>query len=87
MGPVNEDIPSTSIEFALEETSHVELWIENAYQTRVITLVDEKRDAGVHTVSFDMVDSKGNRLPDGLYTYHLVSDSFSTSNTVVLFRY
>ena len=67
IGPYDDTIASTSISFALPETSHVRLWIENAYQTRVITLVDEERTAGSHTVTFEMVDPKGNRLPGGLF--------------------
>lgn len=84
LGPENDVIPSTTISFAIGETSHVKLWIENSYQTRVITLVDEVRDAGTHTVSFDMIDSKDNRLPNGLYIYHLETDFFSTSRTMIL---
>lgn len=83
MGPDDDVISSTTIGFMLEETSHVELWIENAYQTRVITLVDEEREAGNYEVSFDMVDSNGNRLPNGLYTYHLETDSHSFSSTMI----
>jgi flagellar hook assembly protein FlgD len=84
VGTEKDTISSTTISFSLEESSHVKLWIENAYQTRVITIIDEERDAGLHSVSFKMVDSKGNSLPNGLYTYHLKSDSFSTSRTIIL---
>jgi len=84
VGPEDDVIPSTTINFSLEETSHVKLWIENAYQTRVITLVDEERDAGIHTISFDMIDSKDNRLPNGLYTYHLETEFYSQSRTMIL---
>lgn len=60
IGPYDDTIASTIVSFALPESSHVKLWIENAYQTRVITLVDEERAAGSHTVTFELVDPKGN---------------------------
>ena len=84
VGPENDVIPSTTISFALVETSHVKVWIENAYQTRIITLVDEERDAGNYSVSFEMIDSKGNRLPSGLYTFHLETEDLSQYRAVIL---
>lgn len=84
VGPENDVIPSTTISFEIVETSHVKLWIENSYQTRVITLVDEELDAGIYTFSINVIDSKGNRLPNGLYTYYLESNSYSTSRTMIL---
>jgi hypothetical protein len=84
VGPEDDVIPSTTISFSLVETSHVDLWIENAYQTKVLTLVDEEREAGNYEVSFDMIDSNGNRLPDGIYTYHLKVDDDSLSRILIL---
>ena len=83
-GPGNDTLPSYTISFVLDEPGHVKLWLENAYQTTVITLVDEEREAGAHQVSFEMIDSDGNILPAGLYTYFLKTDSFSVSRALIL---
>ncbi len=77
-------IPTTNISFSLPEPAHVNLWVENVYQTTVKTLVDEHRDAGNYTVTLEMADSNGNRLPDGLYTYHLTAGDQSISRTFIL---
>jgi len=84
LGNENDIIPFTTISFSLEESSHVKLWVENAYQTKIITLVDEELNSGQYNVPLEMVDSKGNRLPNGLYTYHLKSDYFSASRIFIL---
>lgn len=72
-----------AIRFALPDTSHVKLWIENAYQTRVRTLVDKVKQPGSYTVNFHMVDEKGNALSYGLYTYHISTDSLSVTRTFI----
>ena len=84
IGPEDDTIASTNINFSLPEASHVKLWIENAYQTRVATLVDEERAAGSHSVVFEMVDSKGKKLPGGLYTLRLKTASDTSSRTILI---
>ena len=84
IGPEDDTIASTNINFSLPEASHVKLWIENAYQTRVVTLVDEERAAGSHSVVFEMVDSKGKKLPGGLYTLRLKTASDTSSRTFLI---
>ncbi len=83
VGPEDDAIWYTKISFVIDEPSHVELWVENAYQTKVKSLVDEKREAGSYGIEFKMVDSDGNRLPDGIYTYHLITDYDSVARSFV----
>jgi PKD repeat protein len=58
--------PSTTIEYALPQPSHVELKVYDILGNEVLVLVNGKEPAGVHRVQFD---SKG--LPGGVYFYRL----------------
>jgi len=58
--------PSTIIEYALPQPSHVELKIYDVLGNEIQTLVNDKQTAGVHRVQFD---SQG--LPGGVYFYRL----------------
>jgi hypothetical protein len=55
-----------TLQYSVEKTSHVNLYIENAYGTKVKTLVDKQQDSGNYTVQFSLVG-----LPEGVYYYVL----------------
>ncbi|GEM_PF-1738727 len=80
-----DDSLSTTISYQLNEETHVKMWVQNAYKTTVATLVDEVQPPGVHTSTFVAVDSNGNNLPEGIYTYRLETDSLSESRVFHLF--
>jgi hypothetical protein len=58
--------PTTVIEFALPKEAHVTLEVYNVIGQKVMTLVDEVRPAGYHSVRFD-----GTSLSSGMYLYRL----------------
>jgi hypothetical protein len=60
--------PSTVIEFALPKDSHVTLEVYNIIGQKVMTLVDEVRQAGYHSVKMD-----GTNLASGMYLYRLTT--------------
>ena len=60
------DDPTTTINYAINESSHVKLTVENSYNTVVATLVDEDKQAGYYAVSFSM-----EGLTEGFYFYTL----------------
>ncbi len=61
-------IQTTNITFMLVEESHVSIWVENAYKTRVIDVRDEPMQAGQYSISVSFTDSDGVPLPAGIYT-------------------
>jgi flagellar hook assembly protein FlgD len=63
--------PSTTIEFSLPEVSDVKVVIYNMLGQEVITLVDEQRSAGYHSVIWNANDSNGMKLSSGIYFYEL----------------
>ncbi len=70
--PTNEDpLGTTQIAFTLKEDSYVKLWIENSYQTKIITLVNDSLQMGAHSAPWNGVDGEGKPVPFGLYSYHL----------------
>lgn len=63
--------PVTTIQYAVEEASYVELNLYDASGTFLRSLVAETREPGDHTVSWDGRDAHGKRLPSGAYFYEL----------------
>lgn len=79
LSPTGYNDTTMSIQFSIPESDHVNIWIENAYQTKVVTVLGEFKVAGSHTVQFELVDYNGNKLPKGLYTYRIKSGAYTAS--------
>jgi hypothetical protein len=73
--------PVTNIRFDLPEPSSVQLVVYNLLGQEVTTLVDEHRDAGSHTVSWD-----ASNQASGVYFYRLTASSFVDSKKMVLLK-
>ena len=69
------------INFAMPETAHVSIKVYNLLGQEVATVVNEVRDAGVHTVSFD-----ASELSAGVYLYVMQSGNFMTTNRMTLLK-
>lgn len=79
----DEDLPTTTISFALQEASHTTLWLENSYKTTVLTITDQLYEAGSHSITFEMADRNGNSFPKGIYSYHIKTNHFSQSRFLI----
>lgn len=73
--------PSTMISFSLPTTEHVTLKIYDALGREVATLLDERLNAGVHTVKFEPRESVS-----GLYFYKLITGKFSQTRKAILLK-
>lgn len=71
---------TTQIHYTLTKDTHVEIWLENSYETRVKTLLDKYAQAGSYNVTFKMVDKNGNKLSPGLYRYCINTDEQFSSH-------
>jgi len=71
--------PTTVMTYDLREGRHVSLKVYNTLGEEVATLVDDYRDAGQHSVSFD-----GRNLSSGVYVYKLVAGDFISIQKMVL---
>jgi hypothetical protein len=73
--------PITEIRYLVPSTSHIQLSIYNSIGQRVITVVDEIQNAGIHTIKFD-----GSNLSSGVYLYKLSSIENSIMKKMVLLK-
>jgi len=72
---------STIIEFQLLSKQHVNLCVYDILGREITTLLDETREAGTHTVSFD-----SGSLPSGIYFYKIQADNYSQIRRMLLIK-
>lgn len=73
--------PTTRITYELPRASEVQLTVYNIAGRKVATLVDGRRRAGTHAVTFD-----GQNLASGLYIYRLQTGNYSLSRKMLLVK-
>ena len=73
--------PSTTIKYELPNSSEVRLSLYDLLGREVSTLVNERRDAGVHEARFD-----GSGLSSGVYFYRIEAGSFVQTRKLILLR-
>ncbi|MDI6804921.1 MAG: T9SS type A sorting domain-containing protein [Bacteroidota bacterium] len=73
--------PSTTIWYELPRASFVTFKVYNVLGQEVATLVNERREAGKHTVEFN-----AGGLPSGVYFYRLQAGSFTQTKKLLLLR-
>jgi hypothetical protein len=73
--------PTTTINFALPKDVQVKLTVFDILGREVVTLVDEKMEAGLHNVSFDAA-----RYASGVYFYHLKAGDRVFSRKMMLLK-
>ncbi len=79
--------PETSIQYALKKNGHVTLTVFNVLGQKFATLVDQKQQAGQHSVHWDGRDQRGELAPSGVYFYKLALDGFqSQTRKMVLMK-
>ena len=61
--------PTTNLEFGISELGYVSLKVYDMMGREVVTLVNEKKNAGIHSVKFD-----GSQFSSGIYYYTLSLD-------------
>lgn len=81
--------PTTDIGYQIPEASHVTLKIFDVLGREIATLVNEKKAAGVYTVTWDAHQTDGGQassLPSGVYFYRLRTEKNSADHKMVLIR-
>jgi hypothetical protein len=73
--------PTTRIDFSLPERQMVSLRVYNTLGKLVSELVDEIREPGSYSVTFD-----ASRLPSGVYIYRLQTSSFAANKKMTFLK-
>jgi hypothetical protein len=76
--------PETSIAFELPTAGPVELVIYGVNGRRIRGLVNDTREAGRHTASWDGRDDAGEQAGSGIYFYRLVAPGVDESRRMIL---
>ncbi|HEY6437721.1 MAG TPA: FlgD immunoglobulin-like domain containing protein, partial [Ignavibacteriaceae bacterium] len=83
--------PITSISFSLPTQSQVKLVVFNILGQEVVTLVNEQRSAGNHTITWNSTDAAGTQLTSGIYIYKLTAsgvngEEFQDTKKMILMK-
>jgi len=73
--------PSTQISFSLPKAADVKLVVFDILGREVITLVNEFKQAGNHSIEFN-----ASTLSSGVYFYRLVTDNFTDTKKMLLIK-
>lgn len=73
--------PTTIISFSIPQRCHITLKVYNALGREVISLIDEQKEPGYYSVSFD-----ASQLASGVYFYRLTSDTYSKTRKMILLK-
>jgi len=73
--------PTTVIEYQLAAVGDVTLKVYDVLGREVKILVNERQNAGTHTVKFD-----GSSLSSGVYFYRLHSGSYTATKKLLLLK-
>ncbi len=78
--------PETTIGFGLPRASEVRLEIYNALGQRVRVLLEGRRDAGWHSVTWDGRDGTGQAVLSGIYIARIHAGRFTASRKMMLMK-
>ncbi len=78
--------PRTRIAFSIEQAGDVKLEVFNVAGQKVVTLVNEKLEAGPHLVDWNGRVTTGERAASGVYFYRLTAGDKETSKKMVLLK-
>ena len=79
--------PTTTIEFGIEERSHVSVKIYNTTGQLVRTLCDRVMEPAVrHTLTWNGLNDSGQRVSSGVYYCRMAAKGFTASRKLVLLR-
>lgn len=76
----------SEINYQLPKAGPVAIELYNITGARVATLVNGLKSAGYHTITWDLRDSQGCRVANGVYFLRLTSGALSTGTKITVIR-
>ena len=73
--------PSTTIKYAVPQTSHVNIKVYDMTGQEVASLVNEMKEAGTYEIKFD-----ARNLASGIYIYRMIADNFTSVRKLNLLK-
>jgi hypothetical protein len=73
--------PTTTIDYSIESAGLITLKVYDMLGTEVASLVNEVKEAGSYSITFD-----ASELPSGIYFYTLTSGSFMETKKLILLK-
>jgi flagellar hook assembly protein FlgD len=78
--------PSTTIQYELPATGEVTVEVYNMLGERIVTLVNEAKEAGYHQVEWNGRDGNQRTVASGVYFYRIHAGSFSNVMRMLLLK-
>ena len=78
--------PETKIEYQLPRDTQVEISIYNIRGEKVKTLVNDKENAGHHSVIWNGTDDRNRELSSGIYLYRIKIDGYCATKKMLLVK-
>ena len=78
--------PTTKIDYGLPDVSNVKLVIYDIIGREVISLINQKQEAGYRSITWHGVDSFGMNVGAGMYFYVLEADNFRQVKKMVFLK-
>jgi hypothetical protein len=78
--------PATTIRYSIAGTGMVELAIYDVSGRKIRTLVNETKQEGTYSVTWDGRNDRGRSVATGIYFYRLKAFSFSQVKKMILLR-
>ncbi|MBN1352295.1 T9SS type A sorting domain-containing protein [candidate division KSB1 bacterium] len=79
---IKYEVPSITLAAETENTFHVTIAIYNVLGQHIVTLVDEPKHAGIHSINWDSRDEFGQRVSSGVYLIHFTAKSEASKNQI-----
>ncbi len=73
--------PQTNITYSIKETGLIQLKVYNMLGKEIVTLVNEDKNPGIYSVSFD-----GTNLPSGIYICTMKADNNTKNQKLLLMK-
>jgi flagellar hook assembly protein FlgD len=73
--------PATAISYSIQSRGVVILKVYDVLGREVKTLMNERQNAGIHTVNLD-----GRDLPSGVYFYRIVAGGYTSVRKMLLLK-
>ena len=78
--------PTTTISFALNEASDVQIDVYNITGQHVITLINEHLEADNHNIVWDGYDNEGISVSSGVYLYKMQAGRYTSTKKMILMK-